>query len=90
MQCKIIVVTLNQHHKYILNLFETTLDWKEICSILRKVTVHTFTKMFQYEIINNVTYLNKILFFLKKTLLDDYILFLNQKMKHQFTFSLTV
>ena len=55
-----------------------------------KGNVHTFTKMFQYEIINNVTYLNKILFFLKKTLLDDYILFLNQKMKHQFTFSLTV
>ena len=52
-----------QHHRYILNLFfETTLDLKEICSMLRKLTVDTFTKMFQYKIINNVLYINKMLF----------------------------
>ena len=51
-----------QHHTYILNLFfETALDSKEICSMLRKLTVNTFTRMYQYKIIN-VLYINKMLF----------------------------
>ena len=51
-----------QHHRYILNrFFETTLDSKEICSMLRKLTVDTFTRMYQYKIIN-VLYINKMLF----------------------------
>ena len=47
---------------YLEFLFETTLDWKEICLMPRKVTVDTFTKIFQYKINYNVLYLHKILF----------------------------
>ena len=38
---------------YFESLFETTLDWKEICLMLGKVTVDTFTRMFQFKIIKN-------------------------------------
>ena len=50
---------------YLESFFDTTLDWKEICLMPRKVTVDTFTSMFQYQIIA-VFYLNKMLFVYKK------------------------
>ena len=50
---------------YFKSFFETTLDWKEICLVPRIVAVDTFTRMFQYEIVN-VFYLSEMLFFLKK------------------------
>ena len=51
---------------YFESLFETYLDWKKICMMTRKTTVDTFTRMFHYKIINNVLYLNKMLFVFKK------------------------
>ena len=51
---------------YLESFFDTTLDWKEICLMPRKVTVDTFTSMFQYQIIT-VFYLNKMLFVYKKS-----------------------
>jgi len=54
--------------KYFESLFQTTLDWKEICLLPRKVTIDTFTRSFQYKIINNVLYLNKMLFVFKKVI----------------------
>ena len=35
--------------EYFESFFETTLDWKEIYFMLRKITVDTFTRMFQYK-----------------------------------------
>ena len=52
--------------EYFKSLFETTLNWKEISLTSRTVTVRTFTRMFQYKIINNNLYLNKMLFVFKK------------------------
>ena len=48
---------------YFESFFETALDWKEICLMPRMVTVDTFTRVFQYKIINNVLYLNKMFVF---------------------------
>ena len=38
----------------------------QIYLLPRKVTVNTFTRMFQYKSINNVLYLNKMFFVFKK------------------------
>ena len=63
MQCKIIVVTGKPiSHIFSILFFETTLDSTEIYLIPRRVTVDTFTIMFQYKTINSALYLNKMLF----------------------------
>ena len=63
MQCKIIVVTSKPiSHIFSILFFETTLDSTEIYLIPRRVTVDTFTIMFQYKTINSALYLNKMLF----------------------------
>ena len=51
---------------YFESFFETSLDWEKICLMPRKVTVDTFTRIFQYKIINNILYLNKKLHIFKK------------------------
>ena len=62
MQCKIIVVTGKPiSHIFSILFFETTLDSTEIYLIPRRVTVDTFTIMFQYKTINSALYLNKML-----------------------------
>jgi len=43
---------------YFESLFQTTLNWKEICMIPRKAASDTFTRNFQYKILNNILYLN--------------------------------
>ena len=63
MQCKVIVVTGKPtSHIFSILFFETTLDSKEIYLMPRRVTVDTFTIMFQYKTINSALYLNKMLF----------------------------
>ena len=63
MQFKIIVVTGKPiSHIFSILFFETTLDSTEIYLIPRRVTVDTFTIMFQYKTINSALYLNKMLF----------------------------
>ena len=66
--------------------FRATLDWKKISLMPQKVAVDTFTRMFQYKVIN-VLYLNEMCFFLK--LLHHYAHFVHKNIKHQFTSSLT-
>ena len=41
-------------------------DWKDIYLLLRRVTLDTNLRMFQYELLNNVLYLNSMLFKFKK------------------------
>ena len=48
---------------YYEKLLETkNLNWKEIYILPRKVSVHTNLCIFQYKILNNILFLNKLLF----------------------------
>ena len=52
---------------YYEKLLETTnLNWKEIYILPRKVSVDTNLRMFQYKILNNILFLNKLLFKFEK------------------------
>ena len=52
---------------YFQNLFPNfNLDWKSIYLLPRRVTLDTNLRMFQYKLLNNVLYLNKMLFRFKK------------------------
>ena len=52
---------------YFENLFSNfNLDWKSIYLLPRRVTLDTNLRMFQYKLLNNVLYLNKMLFRFKK------------------------
>ena len=45
------------------NVFQNSnLDWKTICMLPRIVTKDTRLRVFQYKLLNNVLYLNKMLF----------------------------
>ena len=44
----------------------TNLNWKEIFTLPRKVSIDTDLCMFQYKILNNILFLNKLLFKFKK------------------------
>ena len=49
------------------NLFSNfKLDWKSIYLLPRHVTLNTNLRMFQYKLLNNVLYLNNMLFRFKK------------------------
>ena len=47
-------------------LLETNLNWKEIYILPRKVSTDTNLRMFQYKILNNILFLNRLLFKSKK------------------------
>ena len=47
-------------------LLETNLNWKEIYISPRKVSTDTNLRMFQYKILNNILFLNRLLFKSKK------------------------
>ena len=52
---------------YYEKLLETTnLNWKEIYILPRKVSIDTNFRMFQYKILNNILFLNKLLFKFEK------------------------
>ena len=52
---------------YFENLFSNfNLDWKSIYLLPRRVTLDPNLRMFQYTLLNNVLYLNKMLFRFKK------------------------
>ena len=52
---------------YFENLFSNfNLDWKSIYLLPRRVTLDTNLRMFQYKLLNNVLYLNNMLFRFKK------------------------
>ena len=52
---------------YFENLFANfNPDWKSICLLPRRVTLDTNLRMFQYKLLNNVLYLNNMLFRFKK------------------------
>ena len=52
---------------YFENLFlNFNLDWKSIYLLPRRVTLDTNLRMFQYKLLNNVLYLNKMLFRFRK------------------------
>ena len=52
---------------YYEKLLETTnLNWKEIYILPRKVSIDTNLCMFQYKILNNILFLNKLLFKFEK------------------------
>ena len=52
---------------YFENLFSNFKpDWKSIYLLPRRVTLDTNLRMFQYKLLNNVLYLNKMLFRFKK------------------------
>ena len=44
----------------------TNLNWKEIYILPRKVSIDTNLRMFQYNILNNILFLKKLLFTFKK------------------------
>ena len=44
----------------------TNLNWKEIYILPRKVSMHTNLRMFQFKILNNILFINKLLFKFKK------------------------
>ena len=53
---------------YFENIFTSvTLDWKLIYILPRRATICSFTRAFQYKIINNILYLSKKLFNFGKT-----------------------
>ena len=53
--------------KYFCNIFPNLqVQWKEIYLLLRKVSIDTNLRMFQYKIMNNILYLNKQLFIYNK------------------------
>ena len=52
---------------YFQNLFSNfNLNWKSIYLLPRRVTLNTNLRMFQYKLLNDVLYLNKMLFRFKK------------------------
>ena len=59
---------INLPHTLILKIFFPNLkrDWKSIYILSRHVTLDTNLRMFQYKLLNNVLYLNNILFRFKK------------------------
>ena len=55
---------------YYEKLLETTnLNWKEIYILPRQVSIDINLRMFQYKLLNNIHFLNKILFKYKKVIL---------------------
>ena len=55
---------------YCEKLLETTnLNWKEIYILPRQVSIDINLRMFQYKLLNNILFLNKILFKYKKVIL---------------------
>ena len=55
---------------YYEKLLETTnLNWKEIYILPRQVSIDINLRMFQYKLLNNILFLNKILFKYKKVIL---------------------
>ena len=66
-----ILVNLNEVKHTAQNYYENLLpiykpDWKCIYLLPRRVTVDTHLRMFQYKLLNNVLYLNKMLYKFKK------------------------
>ena len=54
--------------KYLNELFKTDIfDWKQIYLLPRLVTLDSYSRSFQYKILNNVLYLNKKLFKFRKS-----------------------
>ena len=51
---------------YYENSFETLFEWKNIYLLPRKITLDTTLRVFQYKILNNILYLNKMLFRFEK------------------------
>ena len=48
---------------YFENLFETSqFNWKKIYFLIRNTTLDTKARMFQYKVLHNILYANKILF----------------------------
>ena len=43
-------------------LEKSNLNWREIFILPRKVSIDTNFRMFQYKILNNISFLNKLLF----------------------------
>ena len=61
----------------------TELEWKEICTLPRRVTINTNLRIFQYKLSHNILYLHEMLYkFGKKGL----FLFACKNLKVQFTF----
>ena len=47
--------------KYFMKLFKTdSLDWKQIYLLPRLVTLYSYSRSFQYKILNNILFLNKL------------------------------
>ena len=64
-------------------------EWKEICLLLRNVSIDTNLSMFQYKILNNILSLNNCLLFLIKKIVNC-VLTVDYKMKQLITFLLNV
>ena len=47
---------------YNIKFNDHNLDWKSIYLLPRKVTLDSYTRIFQYKILNNILYLNEKLF----------------------------
>ena len=57
------MISVNQPHKFTLkNTKDCVLDWKYICILPRIVVSDPYTWYFQYNVLNNVFYLNEKLF----------------------------
>ena len=58
---------ISTSQKYFNELLKTdSLDWKQIYVLPRLVTLDSYSRCFQYKILNNVLYLNKKLFTFRK------------------------
>ena len=54
--------------EYFIELFQTgSFDWKQIYLLPRLVTLNSYSRSFQYKILNNILYLNKKLFTFQKS-----------------------
>ena len=68
--CSLSIVLKNElpaSQKHFCNIFPNLqVEWKEIYRLLRKISIDTNLRMFQYKILNNILYLNKQLFIFNK------------------------
>ena len=71
--CSLFIVLKNElstSQNHFTNIFPNLqVEWKEIYILLRKVSIDTNLRMFQYKILNNILCLNKQAFILKHMLL---------------------
>ena len=61
------------------------LEWEDIYTLPRRVTINTNLRIFQYKLLHNVLYLNEMLYKFGKNV-SHFVLFARKNLKAKFTF----